>query len=467
MSTKAKASSSMIKFLKNSSLFFIGTILSKALTFFLLPLYSYLIPTEDMGVYDISITIMTIVASICFFEIWTGVLRKVYENKTHEDKLSIISDGLKIFLISSLAFIALCVGISFIIGYKYKIWILTYMLTYMLTNFFTFAARGLGYNKRFAFSGFLCSLITVTLNLILLLVLNFDYSALYISATLGFAGQILFLLISCKLYKIIPLVFSKKPINTSLVKFCMPLCVNTIAYWCLTSLNRVIFNSIYGDSASGIFALGARFSTLVLLVTTCFTYAWQDLSFSESDENSNACALYTKGSNLYMCFLTIGFLTILPFLYFLSPYLIKGDYVAAIPLLPLFILSSMISGFSSFLGSTFYAIKDTKSILITTLVGTFINLVLCYPLIKLFGPNGVNLSTCISFIGIIITRAMILRKKINFKIKKEYAFYSMFFIILTSFVFIYCDWRMNSMLFLTGVCGLLYLAKRLFLKKDN
>lgn len=451
MKTKFKSNSSFIRFIKNSLIFFIGTILSKFLSFFLLPLYSRVIPTSDMGKFDVSITIMTMVASICFFEIWSGLLRMAYEKETIDDKIESIAGGLQIFILSSILFTILCISLCFIIGYKYKFFILLYMLTYMLSNFLSFSARGLKYNKTFAFSGFINSVLMVGSNLFLLLKVNLDYSALYISASIGFLGQSLFLFFSCKLYKTIPHMFKWKSANFSLIKFCLPLALNTIAFWCLTSLNRVVFNAIYGDSASGLFALGARFSTLVTLITTAFNYAWQDLSFSKNSKGTNPSSLYSKGSNLYMYFLFTGFIIILPALFFIAPLFVTGDYSGAISLLPLFILSSVISAFSSFLGTTFYAIKDTKSVLITTLLGTATNILLSYPVIKLLGPDGVNIATSIAFLVIIIVRIIILKRKIGFTINYKVVSFFVIAVLISCLSFKYADWKINGLLLIGGL----------------
>lgn len=459
--------SSFSRFIKNSLIFFIGTILSKVLSFFLLPIYSRVIPTEDMGKFDVSITIMTMIASICFFEIWSGVLRRAYEKETIDEKMESISGGIQIFFLSSVLFTILCISICYIIGYKYKLCILLYMLTYMSTNFFSFAARGLECNKKFAFSGFLASVVTVGLNLFLLLGVNLDYSALYIAASAGFFCQSLFLFFSCKMHKAIPQIFKWKKANFSLIKFCLPLCLNTVSFWCLTSLNRVVFNWIYGNAASGVFALGARFSTLVTLITTCFNYAWQDLSFSENSKGADASKLYSKGCNLYMYFLFAGFIIILPTLFFIAPLFITGDYSSAVSLLPLFILSAVINGFSSFLGSTFYAIKDTKSVLLTTIIGTGTNILICSPIIKFLGADGVNISTCISFLVMIMVRVIILKKKIGFEINYKTVIFFIILVLISYLSFEYADWRVNIALLINGIGFFVYFIHKLLTKKKE
>jgi len=65
----------LIRFIRSSGIFFLGSILSKVISFFMLPIYTGYIAVEDMGYYDVSITYTNMVISIVFFEIWSAVLR--------------------------------------------------------------------------------------------------------------------------------------------------------------------------------------------------------------------------------------------------------------------------------------------------------------------------------------------------------------------------------------------------------
>ena len=48
--------SPLMRFIKSSGIFFIGSVLSKAMSILMLPLYTNRIPTDSMGYYDLSLT---------------------------------------------------------------------------------------------------------------------------------------------------------------------------------------------------------------------------------------------------------------------------------------------------------------------------------------------------------------------------------------------------------------------------
>ena len=117
--------STSFRFLKNTVIFFLGSILSKVITFFMLPLYTSYINPIDYGYYDLSIAYVTIVTSALFFDIWVTTMRYMYEKKEIKWKWKASQSGIFIYLTSlTLVLLGLIVNkifeikyLSLIIGY--------------------------------------------------------------------------------------------------------------------------------------------------------------------------------------------------------------------------------------------------------------------------------------------------------------------------------------------------------------
>ena len=88
-------------FAKSSAIFFIGNVLSKLTIFLLLPLCTRTIPPDDYGYYDLSITYIAIAIYILFFEIWTTILRFMYDSDDEKQKNKAVLSGFAIFGASS------------------------------------------------------------------------------------------------------------------------------------------------------------------------------------------------------------------------------------------------------------------------------------------------------------------------------------------------------------------------------
>ena len=52
--------------------------------------------------------------------------------------------------------------------------------------------------------------------------------------------------------------------------FSLPLCMNSVAYWFLTSYNRVAISNVLSVSENGLYSIAGRFSSFITLFTTCF-----------------------------------------------------------------------------------------------------------------------------------------------------------------------------------------------------
>ncbi len=446
-----------LRFIKNTAIFFVGNILSKLISFLLLPLYTSIIPTEDMGVYDVSITLVTMLLSFFYFEIWSAVLRYLYDGKTEEDKNRVIKGGLAIFAVSTLLFVIACAIMCKILGYTYFYLIIGYGIMYGAVSYITFVARGLGKNVDFSVSGLINTFLQLSLNVLLLTRFHMDYSALYISYLVGSFVQVLYLCIRLGFIRRIKFAVFDYALTKNLLVYALPLCFNTVAYWFLNSSNRIVYNRIYGDSASGIYSIGNRFGNIIALATICFTYAWQDLAFSTSNDQSvNQKKFYTVACNKYQQFLTFAAVMIIPAIKILFPYFVKGDYTAADNIIPSFIVVAIISGYSSFVGNIFYAIKETKIISISTVIAAAVNLLICYPIIKVGGAVGTNIAIIIAFVINIGIRAVVLKKKDVFSIQIKDMLVSVVWLAITICVYTYGNTLMSvGIAVINFICGLL------------
>lgn len=79
------------KFVKTSGIYFIGTVLHKLITFFLLPIYTKYIDKADLGTYDLATAYINFLCSILFLDIWSGIMRFAFEYEGEERKKPITS----------------------------------------------------------------------------------------------------------------------------------------------------------------------------------------------------------------------------------------------------------------------------------------------------------------------------------------------------------------------------------------
>ena len=63
------------RFFKTASIYFLGNVVTKLISFFMLPLYTARLSPASFGYYDVSISVLNLAVPILFFQIWDGVFR--------------------------------------------------------------------------------------------------------------------------------------------------------------------------------------------------------------------------------------------------------------------------------------------------------------------------------------------------------------------------------------------------------
>ena len=402
-------------FAKSSAIFFIGNVLSKLTIFLLLPLCTRTIPPDDYGYYDLSITYIAIAIYILFFEIWTTILRFMYDSDDEKQKNKAVLSGFAIFGASSAVYLTVGVFFGIFSSFDAIGLIFLYGITHNIQQVYTYIARGYQRNVLFAATGVVNAVVMVGLDLVLILGFGMGYKALYISYAAGNLAQVLIIGLRLKVLKnAFSAGFDAKLTKTMLV-YSLPLAVNSVAYWLLTSYNRTVINDVLSLTENGYFAVGSKFGAMINLVTTCFTFAWQGFSFRRSVDDPTNGSFFSKASEKYLVFLLSGVTLLLPCCRVGFSVLVGKDYEASMYVIPLFLIVSAVSAYSTFIGNIFCALKDTKSIFISMLAACAVNLLLCHTLIRNFGLNGANISMLISFAVDIFIRNVILRKRIGYK----------------------------------------------------
>lgn len=403
-------------FIKTSGIFFVGSVLSKIIVILLLPLYTNYISKENYGYFDLSVTYISVVTSILYFDIWATSLRFLYDARSDLDKKKVLQHSWLMFTISSVIFVILVITIGISKTIPYWRLILLYGLSVNMHNMAGFISRGLRKNTAFAISGIINTFVIMAANIILILGFKIQIQALYISAIAGNLIQVVFLTVKANIFpRILSTFVFDSSLMRNILRYTLPLSINSVSYWILTGYNRIIIEQVLGVSANGLYAVGNKFGASLSLITTSFTYAWQDTAFMKEQEDGNKSAFYSRACEIYFISLSVGIAFLLPLFRIAFPILIGDQYQAVFKTIPLFLIMALIISFSTFIGNIFYAIKDTRSLFLTMATSSVCNLVISRPLISLLEINGANLAISISFIVNILFRFMILRKKIQLK----------------------------------------------------
>ena len=443
------------KFITTSGLYFLGNILPKSFSFLLLPIYTKYLNPSDYGYYDVVIAYLSIITSVLFLDIWNAVLRFMFQNRGDAKYNPVYSGGV-IFLASILVYSIVLLSIQYFIEIKYFVLVFINGLSLTIQSYYSSVARGLRRNKVFAFSGIISTLIAAISNLIMIVFMGMDYSALYLSSIISIAVQLLILELSVKLIKN----YSADRIDSALMKqiflFAAPLCLNSLSFWLLSSYNRVAVASYLNVYENGLFSIASKFSAILVMASMCFSMAWQETAFSKNGTSEEKGVFFSNALNLYIKFILISTLIILPTIWVIFPYFIDSNYGKAKSYIPLYLIGTMMSILSNFLGTIFGNIMKPKIVLISTLMGSVVSIASMHGLITVFGVNGANLSFILGFTVTVVTRVILLNKFITLKLNYRLVFLGTISVVCWVYLYHILNFTLAMLLILISfVLGLL------------
>ena len=447
-----------IRFIKSSGIYFVGTVMTKLITFFLLPLYTAYISPADYGMYDLYNVYITFLTSVLFLDIWSGIMRFMFDYK-NEEKKTPINSGFAIFCISCCLYAVILFFAAPILKLDYVFWLLLYGILMNTQTLMGYIARGYGKNVLYTSAGIVSSLVTILFNILLLVVFKMNYSALFIASVIGYVVNILIILIGIREFHVFSIRSFDKKVFKDILIFSLPLCLNSVAYWFLTSYNRVVVVERLGVEANGYYAIAARFGSMITLFTTCFQMAWQELAYSKSAKEDNLGEFYSTAINNYIKCMGAGLLLLIPVIFVIYPLLIHESYTAGMELVPYYLLGTILSTISSFLGNTFSAIKKNRLLFWTMICGSVCNVVVINLLIDQIGLQASNISLACGFFVLCLTRVLFLKHEIGLKVEIKSIVCMIIAFLGVSYIYLHGTVVMNIIAFVICIVLMLYLFK--------
>lgn len=400
------------KFIKSSGIYFVGTVLTKLVSFLLLPLYTSRISPAGYGIYDLYNTYMVFFCSVFFLDIWVGVMRFMFE-QSGEDRKKPINCGSVIFIISSILYTI----VFWILGPALNISCISYLIVCGLLmnvqSMIGYIVRGYGQNVLYASSGLIGVIVTTLFNVILLVYFEMDFRALFLASIIGYVVNIAIMLLGLKEKHIFSIRHFDKKLFLEMMKFSLPLCLNSVAYWFLTSYDRIVLNNVLGPEANGYYAIAGRFGSMVTLFTGCFHMAWQELAFSKSSQEQELGKFYSVAINSYIKIMGLGLIFLLPMISVLYPLLINNSYDVGKGLVPLYLIGTILSAIGTFLGHIFGAIKKNQMQFWTMLLGSIVNVVTIHVCIYKSGIQATNIALTFGFFALALSRLVLLKKELR------------------------------------------------------
>lgn len=444
---------------RNTILVFIGGIGSKLITFLMLPYYTSHLSAAEYGTSDMVTTYSTIFISIIFCCIAEAIFifpkgKPVFEQAKY------FSSGLIFALTSLLVWICLSIGISSLntssVFVEYIWWIL-WMASSMFIQ---------GYIQQFTLS---CDKIIVYSTTSIIQVFATAILALVFIPLKGLEGYLISLILANLIGALYSFTLSKsfcyfrianfdKAYLFQLLKYGIPLIPNTIVWWLVNGVNRPIMESELGLEAVGIYGVASRIPSIIVILFTFFTNAW-NISLLEEFGKPDFNVFFNKIVRVVFSILVLGTVMLILGSKLIVSILASHVFYEAWKYVPILCIAAIFQCLSSVVGGVFAAEKKSKYYFYSSVWGAIISLIATYGLVGILGIHGVTCALLCSFLSILIIRLIYAWKHISLFDYKYYSIASLLLLILAIAVTSEVDRYVILMISLT-ILGYVLLSNR-------
>lgn len=397
--------------LKKSGIYFIGNLSSKIMSALLIPIYAFYINAEELGYYELSKTMMGILAPIIVLAIWEAILKYVLSESNKFKQKKIISTS-AIFTIAALLLFVILAFIYYMINGEeitYFGLIVTMIGLYTIATVWQYYARATANNRLYVTSGILSTVVNFTGVILLVVVLDLGLLGLILSYILGQLSMVL--LIDKKLKIIRTLNF--KEFDFAILKgmliFSVPLVFNLTSAWFISGFGRLIITYNMGNNANGLYSFSNNFSMIINTIGAVVTMAVIEEAILSMNNTQSTEEFSETLQDIYIAFQTIGILS-LPFISIFYEFLSSTDYSNSLIYVPGLLFYAITNTMASNVGSVFQAIGKTKYQFLTTALGGLMTFLISVILINHIGIFAVILGQIIGAVTMLISRYLFVNR---------------------------------------------------------
>lgn len=402
---------------KNIGLLTLSNFGTKFLTFFLLPLYTNILTTEEYGIYDLFTTTIGILVPILTLNIMESVLRFSIDKETN--KTEIFSIGLRVFLIGFFLLIVFS-SINYIFNFipLFNDYIICFILLYVCNAFLgiiTSFARGLDKIADISIASVISSVFIILFNIIFLIVLRIGILGYFLANIIGIAMQCFYLFIRIKCWNYIRFGIVNRRLKEEMFHYCKPLIANSISWWVNNASDRYIVIGLCGIAENGIYSIGYKIPSILNIFQTIFNQAWV-LSAVKDFDSLDSDGFFSKMYNSYNCFMVLICSVLIIFDRFLASILYIEDFYIAWRYVPFLMIAIVFGALSGYIGGIFSAVKNTKIFAKSTVIGAISNLLINVILIYKIGAIGAAIATAISYCIVWLIRIFYMKKMMQIRL---------------------------------------------------
>lgn len=401
---------------KNTLLLSLGTVVPKFITLITLPLMTAYLSTEEYGSYDLVVSFATLLIPIITLQIQQGLFRKLLATNNNDDKNLFITSTFAFLILSCAVYLPVIFITSHILDLASEIVIYVCLMLFAesLYNIVGQMVRGLGKNLIFSFGVIVYSITNLIFLVVSLVIFRMDLVGVILSLTLGYSSASIYMMLHSKSLRYIRIKSLSWVKLKELLAFSVPIVPSSISLWVVNLSDRLIITAVYGTGLNGIYSVANKIPQLYSTAYSVFNLAWTETASRASDEG-NPATYYTqlfRGLFRFLIGIMLCLLAVTPLVFLI---LVDPAYSDAYFQIPFLYFGVFFNSIVQFYSGIYIALKQTKSVGLSSFIGAVLNAVINLLLIRRFRLYAASVSTLLSYLCIALYRKQNLNKYIAIK----------------------------------------------------
>lgn len=403
--------------LSDTVVFAAGSMLAKLIQFFLLPMYTALLTTEQYGIGELVNNMAELLYPICCLGVYEGVFRFALDKG--EDKASVFTSG----VIVALALVPIVMSAA-VVGYAFTGFDYTWQLTALclvdsLKMICLQFSKGLGRTRLYAASGVIGTVALCVFGYAFLGVTHWGVLGYLYALLASQVVQLGIVVLGARMWRFFSPSKMSRHVVCRLLRYSLPMIPNALAWWFVNLSGRYIVLFSQGAAIAGLYTAASKLPSVMVMLVTIFQQAWQ--IFSAREYNEGDCdESFGVVFRVYTTFLLCSGSLVVALTEPLSRVMLSGEFFDARLFVPALMFGAIINGYSTYFGTIYNAAKRNSMIFVTTMIGAFANIVIGIALASVIGAWGPVVGSIAAYSIISISRAYDTRKLVKVKADVPY-----------------------------------------------
>lgn len=419
---------------KNISFIVVGNIGSKLMGFFMLPLYTRWLSPEDFGTVDMISVYALLLLNVVACDVSDAIF--VFPSGESKERVKrFYSTGFFFQVICSF----LCALLFFFLSllpYDYiffsHIWfVYGILISSLFQKYSQDFCRGINKMSVFSFTGIIQSLSVASFSFLFIL-------------PLGVYGYVLALILSNVITAFFSFVYSKSYRYLSIgsfrlielkemLRYSVPLIPSAILWWLVLGLNRPLLEQYVGMFAIGLLAVSNKLSSMMSMVYDFFQQAWL-ITVLQEHKRADFSAYFNKTYRVIIIIQSFVCLLLIMCSKMFIHLMTTESYYDAWQYIPIISIGILFTNTTAFIGTLFWAFKQTKYEFYTAIMGGLTAIPLNFLLIPWLGLWGACFAIVLSRIFSAVMRILYAQRFVTFR----NSFFLLKQIVLLTTCYLFC-----------------------------